>query len=75
MDQIIVDISTVALSGQLPHIGEEAIIIGHQKDQQGIPGKGGDQSICCDEVATWAGTISYEIVCALGSRLPRIYNK
>jgi alanine racemase len=65
MDQIIVDISAVALSGKLPHIGEEAVIIGHQKDQ----------SISCDEVAAWAGTISYEIVCSLGSRLPRVYSE
>lgn len=62
MDQIIVDVSTLALSGKLPRIGEEAVLIGHQKDQ----------SIGCDEVADWAGTISYEITCALGSRLPRI---
>lgn len=64
MDQIIVDISTVAMSGHLPHIGHEAVLIGHQKDQ----------SISCDELANWAGTISYEIVCALGNRLPRAYH-
>ena len=68
MDQIMVDVSTLALSAKLPKIGEEAVLIGHQKDQQGI------QTISCDEVAVWAGTINYEIVCALGSRLPRIYN-
>ncbi len=62
MDQTIVDVSTLALSGQLPHLGEEAVLIGHQKDQ----------SIGCDEVADWGGTISYEITCALGSRLPRL---
>ena len=64
MDQIIVDVSALALSGKLPRIGEEAVLIGHQKDQ----------SISCDEVAVWGGTINYEIVCALGSRLPRIYS-
>ncbi len=63
MDQIIVDISAVAFSGQLPHIGEEAVLVGRQKDQ----------FIACDELAHWADTISYEIVCSLGSRLPRIY--
>ncbi len=64
MDQTIVDITTLALSGKLPSIGEEAVIIGHQKDQE----------ISCDEVAAWAATISYEIACSLGSRLPRIYS-
>lgn len=63
MDQIIVDVSALALSGKLPHIGEEVVLIGHQKEGQ----------IACEEVGEWAGTISYEIVCALGSRLPRIY--
>ncbi|MEI7998779.1 MAG: alanine racemase [Candidatus Omnitrophota bacterium] len=65
MDQTIVDVSALALSAHLPIIGEEAVIIGHQKDQ----------TITCDEVAAWAGTISYKIVCSLGSRLPRIYSK
>ena len=64
MDQVIVDISALEFSGQFPHIGEEAVLIGHQKDQ----------NISCDEVASWADTISYEMVCSLGSRLPRIYN-
>jgi len=63
MNQIIVDVSTLALSAKLPSVGEEAVVIGHQKDQ----------SISCDEVANWAGTISYEIVCSIGSRLPRSY--
>lgn len=62
MDQIMVDISTVALSGRIPYIGEEAVLMGHQKDQ----------NISCDELALWAGTISYEMVCSLGSRLPRV---
>jgi alanine racemase len=64
MDQIIIDTSALALSGKLPLLGEEAVLFGHQKDQ----------SISCDEVAHWAKTISYEIVCSLGSRLPRVYS-
>jgi alanine racemase len=64
MDQIIVDVSALALSAKLPVIGEEAVLIGHQKNQH----------ISCDEVASWADTINYEIVCSLGSRLPRIYS-
>ena len=63
MDQVIIDVSALALSGQLPQMGEEAVLIGHQRDQ----------NISCDELALWADTISYEIVCALGSRLPKVY--
>ncbi len=63
MDQIIVDVTAVTLSGRIPKIGDEAIIIGSQKGAR----------ITADEVAGWADTISYEIICALGSRLPRIY--
>lgn len=60
MDQIIVDVTTLGLSGQLPKIGDEAVIIGFQKDA----------CITADDVANWAGTISYEMLCSLGSRLP-----
>ena len=64
MDQIIVDITAVTLSGRIPKTGDEVVILGNQK---------GD-SISADEIAKWADTISYEILCSLGSRLPRIYH-
>jgi alanine racemase len=64
MDQIIVDITAVTLSGHTPKIGDEAVIMGTQKGS----------SILADEIAQWADTISYEILCSLGSRLPRIYH-
>jgi alanine racemase len=63
MDQIIVDITAVTLSGCIPKIGDEVVIMGDQKGE----------SISADEVALWADTISYEILCSLGSRLPRVY--
>ncbi len=62
MDQIMVDITPLGLSGELPKIGDEAVLIGTQKDQE----------ITMDEVAEWAGTISYEMCCSLGSRLTRV---
>jgi len=64
MDQVIVDITAVTLSGNIPKIGDEAVILGTQKGE----------SICADDLAQWADTISYEILCSLGSRLPRIYH-
>ncbi|MDE2027963.1 MAG: alanine racemase [Candidatus Omnitrophica bacterium] len=63
MDQIIVDITPVTLSGQVPKIGDEVVIMGSQKDE----------CIGANELAHWADTISYEILCSLGNRLPRIY--
>ncbi|MBF0570510.1 MAG: alanine racemase [Candidatus Omnitrophica bacterium] len=64
MDQIIVDITAATLSGRIPKIGDEAVIMGTQKGA----------SISADEVALWADTISYEILCSLGNSLPRIYH-
>jgi len=32
------------------------------------------EAISVDEVARWADTISYEILCSLGNRLPRVYH-
>ncbi len=65
MDQIIVDVTAVTLSGRTPKVNDEAVILGEQKGEH----------ITADELAQWAGTISYEMICALGSRLPRIYHQ
>ena len=43
--------------------GDEAVLIGRQ----------GDEEITADEVAELAGTISYETLCRIGPRVPRIY--
>ena len=64
MDQIIVDITATTLSGRIPKIGDEAVIVGVQKGT----------TITIDEVAQWADTISYEILCSLGNRLARVYH-
>ena len=64
MDQTIVDITAVTLSGRIPKTGDEVVIMGKQKDS----------SITADELAQWADTISYEILCSLGNRLPRVYH-
>ena len=36
-------------------------------------GKDGDVSVSVDEVAALAGTINYEIICAVSRRVPRCY--
>ncbi len=62
MDQIMVDVTPVTFSGKLPSVGDEAVILGKQHKQ----------TISADDLAHWAETISYEILCGLGSRLPRV---
>jgi alanine racemase len=59
MDMIMVDVTDFA---QL-QVGETATLIGEQ----------GGESIGADEVADWIGTIPYEVLCGIGSRVPRLY--
>ena len=50
--------------GNDPHVavGDEVVLIGEQ----------GGERITVDDWAGWLDTIVYEIVCALGQRVPRI---
>lgn len=64
MDQIIVDVTAVSMSGKIPKVDDEAVLMGTVR---------GKEVISADDLAAWADTISYEIVCSLGSRLPRNY--
>jgi alanine racemase len=59
MDMIMVDVT------DLPpvHVGETVTLIGQQ----------GGGSIWANEVAGWIGTIPYEVLCGIGSRVPRLY--
>lgn len=58
MDQIMVDVGNLAV-----RTGDEAVLIGSQ----------GKNKITTEELALLSGTISYEIVCGLGNRIPRVY--
>ncbi len=59
MDMCLIDVT------HLPgiKIGEEVVIFGIQKNNE----------ITVEELATKANTISYEILCGVGKRVPRIY--
>ena len=59
MDQCMIDVTDV------PDVkeGDEVIIMGSD----------GTHTILADEIADATGTINYEIVCAFGQRLPKIY--
>jgi alanine racemase len=56
MDQLVVDCGDDRVE-----VGDEVVLIGRQ----------GDAEITADEWAALTGTISYEIVCGIGPRLPR----
>ncbi len=58
MDMVLVDVGSDKI-----HVGDEVILIG---EQQG-------QIISADEIAKLDDTISYEIVCGIGKRVPRVY--
>ncbi len=61
MDQCMIDVSNV----NNINIEDEAVLFGKQ----------GDKEIPIDEVAGHMGTISYELLCVIGKRVPRIYLK
>ncbi len=61
MDQTMIDVTRIKSVA----LGEEVVVLGKQ----------GRDEISADELAHHARTINYEIVCSLGSRLPRVYLK
>ena len=42
-------------------------------DEVVLMGRQGELEISAQELAKWAGTITYEIVCGVGARVPRRY--
>jgi alanine racemase len=43
-------------------------------DRVTLLGRDGGQEISVDDVAAWAGTVNYEILCGISKRVPRIYS-
>ncbi len=58
MDQMMLDVGNASIK-----VGDEAVLIGSQ----------GKNKISAEELASLSNTIPYEIVCGLGSRIPRVY--
>ena len=57
MDQLVIDVGDDPVG-----IGDEVVLLGRQ----------GDEVISADEWATWAETITWEILCGIGARVPRV---
>lgn len=60
MDMVMIDVTGIPGA----QVGDEVILIGQQ----------GQERILADEVAAWTDTIPYEILCAIGPRVPRVYH-
>jgi alanine racemase len=60
MDMTMVDLTDVEPT---PVVGDEVVMVG----------RSGGVEISVGDVASWAGTISYEIMCGISKRVPRIY--
>lgn len=58
MDQLMVDVGMDRVK-----VGDEVVLIGKQANER----------VTVEELAGLSSTISYEIVCGLGSRIPRVY--
>ncbi|MGH7389660.1 MAG: alanine racemase [Candidatus Rokuibacteriota bacterium] len=58
MDQIMVN-----LEWDTAYNGDEVVLLG----------AGGDEAITCEDLAEWAGTIPYEILTNINTRVPRVY--
>ncbi len=65
MDQTMVDATALSEAGLDIRVGDEAVLMGRQ----------GEAFLSADELAEGLGTISYEIVCLVGKRVPRVYLK
>ena len=57
MDQITIDLGPEAAD----RVGDEVVLLGRQ----------GGERLTAEELAAWRGTINYEVVCAVGPRVPR----
>ena len=64
MDMTMVDVTLV------PHVkvGDDVVLLGAQSGPEGQHDR-----ITLDELATWAGTISWEVCTVVSKRVPRIY--
>ena len=59
MDMMMVDVTHVRGAT----VGDDVVLIG----------RSGTETILADDLAHWSGTISYEILCGISKRVPRIY--
>ncbi|MEP6652692.1 MAG: alanine racemase C-terminal domain-containing protein, partial [Myxococcales bacterium] len=59
MDMMMIDVTDIPQAA----VGDPVTLIGRD----------GVDQIDVDQVARWAGTVNYEILCGISKRVPRIY--
>jgi alanine racemase len=59
MDMVMIDVTMIPSVA----VGDEVVLIGQQANER----------ITADNLAEWAGTISYEVLCAISPQVPRLY--
>jgi alanine racemase len=64
MDMITVDLTDLP---ERVKVGDEAVLMGTQE------WKDRSASVSSEELARWAGTITYEVTCLFGKRVPRVF--
>jgi len=60
---VCMDMTTIDVTGMDVHTGDEVVIVGEQ----------GDEAIGMREIAASIGTIPYELLCRVGTRIERVY--
>ncbi len=63
---------TISMDSLAVDLGDGPVAIG---DEAVLIGGAGEARISAEEVARWAGTINYEVTCALSPRVPRHYHR
>ncbi len=63
---------TISMDSLAIDLGEDPVAIG---DEALLIGGAGEARVSAEEVARWAGTINYEVTCALSPRVPRHYHR
>lgn len=59
MDLVTIDVTDIPDV----EVGDEVVLLGRQEDEE----------VSAEEIAELLGTISYEVLCAVGARVPRLY--
>ncbi|HEX6770538.1 MAG TPA: alanine racemase [Acidobacteriaceae bacterium] len=59
MDQTMIDVTDISGAA----VGDDVVLIGEQ----------GSERITADDIAAHTGTIAYEVLCAIGQRVPRVW--
>jgi alanine racemase len=64
--RVTMDLTMVDLTGvPAARVGDEVVLFGEQ----------GRETIAVEEVAGWSETLSYEVMCTIGKRVPRLYRR